>query len=86
MNGWKNWQTYEFMNWEGDVLRYQLEEAYSEYPDLTYDDVSDFVDAHVSEMLVYRAEGFFGAVIDDAINEVDFDEITEALYNEVKGE
>ena len=88
MNGWKNWQTYEFMNHEGVALRVKLEEVYSENPDLTYDDVVDLVDNHVEEMLpsVYYVDGFFGSVIDDAIDEVDFDRIAEALYDEVKGD
>lgn len=86
MNGWKNWQTFEFFNWEGDTLREQVEEVYSENPDMTYEDVIDLIDAYIAEMMVYRAEGFFGSVIDDAMNEVDFHEVAEAIYNEVKGD
>lgn len=84
-NGWTNYETWNFMLWEGgylhDVIADRIE-FLDEGEKLTYGDIYELVDSHIDGMLEMNdipTQGMFADILGAAINDIDIHDAAQSL-------
>lgn len=80
MNGWTNYETWNFMLWYGDYFQDLLQEMKDEGQELTHEQVYEMIEEHIDQMLDEKElKGFLGDIVGHAVQQINIHEIVEEL-------
>lgn len=90
-NGYANWETWNFMNYESEYL-FDMVMEYAEdsgLQEVEYGQVYEIIDGYIDEMLEIQdvpTDGFIGDIVSHVLSDIDVHGIAETICEEVNEE
>lgn len=86
-NGYTNYETWNFMMWEGDMLQDWAQDLQDEQEKkIEYGQVYEMVNGHIDQMIeeLNITSGFAGDMLSMGIQRINIHEISEKIYEEIE--
>jgi len=89
-NGYTNYETWNFVNWELDYLQEVIQDLQDQtYDKLEYGQVYEVVNGHLDQIIESQelpTTGFLGDIVGNAISSIDIHQIATNIHEELEFE